>query len=102
MTKVAFGLVSLVIAVSPQIALADTSMPCGDRTAIIERLSDKYGEQRKATGLNNSANLVEVFSSETTGSWTILMTNPDGKTCLIAAGEHWDASPEQMLTGDDA
>jgi len=30
------------------------------------------------------------------------MTSPEGRTCLLAAGEHWDASPAQKLIGDDA
>jgi hypothetical protein len=30
--------------------------------------------------------LVELFASPETGSWTILVTRPDGVTCLLAAG----------------
>lgn len=96
-----FTAILLIVSVAPAFAEGG-AMPCGERTAIIERLSSKYGEQRLATGLNNSGNLIEVFSSVETGSWTILMTSPEGRTCLIAAGEHWDSSPAQSLVGEDA
>lgn len=41
-------------------------------------------------GLQKSQGIVEIYSSETTGSWTILMTRPDGVSCLIAAGQLWE------------
>ena len=46
-------------------------------------------------GLNRNHGLIEVYASEDTGSWTILLTLPDGQTSLIASGEWWetDASP---------
>lgn len=103
MKSFVFAAAAILVTSVPQIALAQGTMPCGDRTAIVERLSAKYGEAREATGLNNSSNLIEVFSSEETGSWTILMTDAQGKSCLIAAGEHWDSSPQNLITaGDDA
>ncbi len=102
MKNVVTGAAVLLVSALPHAALAQGAMPCGERTAIIERLASKYGEQRQATGLNNSSNLIEVFSSVETGSWTILMTSPEGRTCLIAAGEHWDNSPAQSLVGEDA
>jgi hypothetical protein len=67
------------------------SMPCGSRDAIVERLGSKYGEQRVATGLSGSATMMEVFANEETGSWTILITHPDGQSCLVSAGEHFSA-----------
>lgn len=33
---------------------------------------------------------IEVFASES-GSFTIVNTRPDGLSCLIAAGENWQA-----------
>ena len=91
----------VLVANAPQIALAQVALPCGDRTTIVEKLSAKYGEARQATGLNTSSNLIEVFSSEETGSWTILMTDAQGKSCLVAAGEHWDSSPQNLIIADE-
>ena len=42
-----------------------------------------------------AAPVIEVFASEETGSWTILLTSPQGLTCLMAAGEAYETDPEQ-------
>ncbi|MEO0387640.1 MAG: hypothetical protein AAF281_08935 [Pseudomonadota bacterium] len=72
---------------------------CGDRDAIIERLGDRYGEARTARGLSSNNGMVEVYASEETGTWTILITLPTGKTCLIAAGDFWEAAPGPITAG---
>lgn len=63
---------------------------CGDRTSIISKLSEKYGETPQSIGLGQNNGVVEVFASLETGTWTILMTLPDGRSCLIAAGEAFE------------
>ena len=47
--------------------------------------------------------LVEVYASEETGTWTILMTRPDGTTCLLAAGQRWEQDARPLgKPGSDA
>lgn len=69
---------------------------CGTREAIIAELSAKYGETRRAIGLQEGRGIVEVWASEATGSWTILVTNTAGRTCLVAAGEAFEAETAVM------
>jgi hypothetical protein len=38
-------------------------------------------------GLAQPGQVLEVFASSN-GSWTMVMTMPDGKACLIAAGDN--------------
>jgi hypothetical protein len=40
-------------------------------------------------GLAQPGQVIEVFASSN-GSWTMVMTMPDGKACLIAAGDNWE------------
>ncbi len=40
-------------------------------------------------GLAMNGAVVEVFSTVDGTSWSLLMTMPDGRTCLIVAGESW-------------
>ena len=55
-------------------------------------------ESGKAIGIAGQVNLVEVFASKA-GTWTILFTTPQGKTCIIAAGSSWeDLPPTKNLT----
>ena len=69
---------------------------CGDRAKIIERLQSKYGEERNGAGLASNNGIVEVFSSAETGTWTIIVTMPSGRSCLVAAGEGWESGPLEM------
>jgi len=62
---------------------------CGDRDSLMVQLEKKYSEQPKSMGLAANGSVVEVLTANT-GTWTIMITNPQGITCLIAAGEHWE------------
>lgn len=65
---------------------------CGDRGEIIARLESGYQEQATAIGLASNGGVVELYVSES-GSWTLLLTQTTGVSCLIAAGEHWETVP---------
>lgn len=40
-------------------------------------------------GLTNTGAVVELLQSGD-GSWTLIMTMPNGFSCLMAAGQHWE------------
>ena len=65
---------------------------------------EKFGETLRSLGLHRDDGVVEVYSSEETGTWTILMTRPDGMSCLLAAGQRWeqDVPPARTKPGSDA
>lgn len=77
-------------------AAARQATPCGDRGAIVARLAEKYGESRQSIGIGGNNTLVEVFASRETGSWTILMTTAEGRSCLIASGQNYEALAETL------
>ena len=62
---------------------------CSERKKFTTFLSKKYKEMPKAVGLVSNTGMMEVYVSEQ-GTWSILMTTPNGITCLIAAGDHWE------------
>jgi hypothetical protein len=70
---------------------------CGAREAVIDMLGARYGETVRSIGLAGRDRIVEVFASEETGSWTILVTNTDGVACLVASGQHY----EQVVAGPE-
>ena len=69
-------------------ALATTS-PCDTRDNLVALLADKYNEHRTASGVTNNGGLVEVFESRDGSTWKILLSNPQGFACVVAAGEAW-------------
>ena len=66
---------------------------CGDRAEIIKVLSNKYKELPAAFGIAGQRNLAELFVSKT-GSWTMLMPQPKGVTCILATGQGWEELPK--------
>lgn len=62
---------------------------CAPRQAVIDRLSDGYGESQTGSGVTRNGYLVELYQSPS-GSWTLIATRPDGMSCLIAAGQGWE------------
>lgn len=75
---------------------------CGDRTKVIQSLSKKYGETRQGIGLGRNNGVMEIYASDETGTWTILVTLPNGQACLIAAGESFENLSETPKDGEDA
>lgn len=82
--------------VSPILAIAAVSAPagaqtiCGERAAIVAELERRYGETRRSADLRAGSGLLEVWASERTGTWTVLLTDPAGRTCLLAAGDGFE------------
>jgi len=77
------------LAMAPGTAAAQTL--CGKREAIVRQLESKYGETRRSLGLQQDRGVVEIFANTDSGSWTILFTDTNGRTCLMAAGQAYQA-----------
>ena len=93
------AIVSVVLNWSAQ-AASDTpqagaqTAACGERSAVLTTLKGKYAEKPESMGLAGNGTVVEVLSSED-GTWTIIMTAPNGVSCLLAAGDYWRRLPKQ-------
>ncbi len=62
---------------------------CALRTEVIDRLQSKYSESLTAGGLQGTQNvqtMVEVWASEKTGTFTVILTSPQGISCVVATG----------------
>lgn len=77
---------SLLVAPS---AFAQVRASCGPRSELVKLLADQYKENPVGIGLAQPGQVIEVFASQA-GTWTMVMTMPDGKACLIAAGNNWE------------
>ncbi len=82
---------------------AEGSQACAERSSVVQKLEEKFGETLRSLGLHRDDGVVEIYSSEETGTWTILMTRPDGMTCLLAAGQRWEQDVHPLeKPGSDA
>ncbi len=67
---------------------------CDRRDSVLGHLAEKYKEAPVAFGVTSEGRLIEVLSTTGGDTWTIIVSTPDGTTCLIAAGEAWRARPK--------
>lgn len=63
---------------------------CDKRAEIITHLENKYKEAPTAIGLANNGALVELLTADDGKTWTLLITDRKGMSCLIAAGQSWE------------
>lgn len=64
---------------------------CAKRDDVVKQLGSVHGESRQSVGLQQNARVMETFANSETGSWTIIVSMPDGLSCLVAAGEAYQA-----------
>ncbi len=87
---------SLVLAAALSLAPTEgaAQAPCNQRDNVLGHLAQKYQEVPVAIGVTNRGGLVEVLSTGDGTTWTIIISTPDGQSCLVAAGEGWRAVPK--------
>lgn len=68
---------------------------CDVRKSLIAKLSNGYAEQPVAIGLASTGNVVELLIS-TEGTWTILVTRPNGIACVAAVGRDWQPVKREL------
>lgn len=88
------------LAIYSTAAFAQTQ--CNDRDSVIALLASKYKEQPVALGVTNTGGLVEVLSTDKGDTWTIIVTTPQGLSCLVAAGEGWHAIEQKAALEPEA
>ena len=73
---------------------------CAERDRVVSRLETGYDETFAGGGMQSGTRIVEVWTSEENGTWTILLTRADGTSCIMASGTHWrEGIPTAELSG---
>ena len=83
-------LLTMALATISPAAPLQTTAHFAPRDRVVERLAGTYGETRRSMGLGADNAVVEVFASDTSGSWTITVTLPNGLTCIVASGQAFE------------
>ncbi len=61
---------------------------CDNRSDVLSALDGNFSEKPVSLGLSHDGRVVEVLNSPG-GTWTIIMTAPNGVSCLLTAGKYW-------------
>jgi hypothetical protein len=85
-----------ILALSAGLAVVSTSAAvaqpqCDQRDSVLQVLQQKYKEMPVALGVTHNGGLVEVLTTGNGNTWSIIVTTPQGMSCLVAAGEGWKA-----------
>jgi hypothetical protein len=78
---------------------ANAEEACAASDVVRKHLASKYEEAPVGLGISDGV-LFEVWSSESKGTWTIIATSPQGKSCVIGAGTGWQSA--KPVVGDPA
>ena len=92
-----FKYIVCAIALASVPASASAEAACGQRSTIVGQLQAKYKETHRASGLETDTKMVEIWTSAGSGTWTILITQANGITCIAAAGRNWLDMPETEI-----
>ena len=83
-------------------AYAQDKITCLERDALVQTLETRYHETLQGAGLQGPQLLLEIWSSDDTGSFTVIVTTPSGKSCVVASGQNWHnvrSVPKVGVTG---
>ena len=80
------------LGVRPMPGATAQDTPCAERNNVIDTLGSQYKESPRAIGLVSKEAVLEVFVSDT-GTWTVVVTDPQGVSCVLAAGQSWEEIP---------
>src|SRR4051812_14133009 len=90
MYRVCAALAALLIPVS---AMASASnMLCAPHADLLDYLRSTYAELPAASGRTADGAMFEILASQA-GSWTLIVTKPDGNACAEASGHNWHQGP---------
>lgn len=94
-TVVGAAVLGLGLLAVPNFAEAQGATTCASRDKVVEALKDVYSEKPVSLGLTDAGAVIEVMAS-LEGSFTIVITHPNGLTCPIAAGKAWQSIAAKM------
>jgi hypothetical protein len=94
MKKSLFAFVAALIAFNALPTVGQAQTVCGSRADFVKKLQKGYAEKPVSVGLASNGSMIEVFASEN-GTFSIVITQPSGNTCLVAAGDNWQSAPSR-------
>jgi hypothetical protein len=86
MTRTVLALALSCAALVPALPADAQQARCAPRAQVLDMLEKRFGETRRAIGLTSSSAVMELYASDENGSWTVLVTLPNGMACLVGVG----------------
>lgn len=72
---------------------------CFEREGLARVLKERFGEAVIARGLTSRGQVIELFRHPQRETWTMVMTDRSGRSCVLFAGEAWQQDETPVETG---
>ncbi len=66
------------------------TVSCDQRERVVAKLTG-LGESQTGMGLSDKGQIYEVWASDQTGTWTIVLSDSSGLSCILSYGRDWSA-----------
>lgn len=76
----------------PHSAASQMMRSCAGRSEVVNFLDKNFAERLTAVGLINQNAMLEVYAAQS-GTWTLLITDVHGVSCILLSGDSWDTMP---------
>jgi hypothetical protein len=76
-------------------AMAQGQSACTQSHDITKLLSDDFSELPVAFGVQRDGSLMQIYASKQGNTWTVVLTKPEGVSCIVAEGVRWEALPRE-------
>ena len=68
---------------------AQAQLVCGGHSDVVAGLARAFQQKQVGYGVVGQAAIVEIYVSAS-GTWTMLVTDVKGRSCILATGEGWE------------
>ncbi len=69
---------------------AAQTMMCNQRSEVVKKLETRYQESTIGMGVSSDGGVLEILSSNEGKTFTVLLTMPNGQSCLVSMGNGWE------------
>ena len=70
---------------------------CGTLSEVADWLGRTFGETPFASGIQGGGRLFELFAARRGETWTVVVTDPDGESCIMTEGTQLDLAPPEPV-----
>lgn len=88
--KSLFATALLAASCTPAVAAV---MPCGSWEEMLKQAEEVFHQVPVGMGLELNGNVLQILVSPKDRVFTILRTEPDGRTCIAGHGDAWEQVP---------
>ncbi len=85
-----FAVVAFAFALLLHTATVKAQPVCMPHDEFRVELQRNFSEAPVAIAVASNGALIELYAKRDRSSWTLMMTRPDGTSCVLVAGEEWN------------